>query len=469
MILSRLGAGSSSKRDALHHHTCSMRGASRPICHLETVLYLRPPVPYVTNLSRDSLARICYAGTMHPDLERATRLLLTIAGLGDEHIEMSSAGPAKYYTIYRAITFDDCAQHLQGRKARGASLRHPAHMTRALAFDADAYRMYPGWWWLQGVAQQLADAGYRVLLEPSPSHRGGHLWIIFSDLVDARAARCHVCRVAPVLADVCEYWPGPEWAVKWNKVRLPGGKYVSSEMSAWCRLYDVNGVELACDGLSAARVLLDVQTPASIVPPLPADYQEPQHPSRDNDRRRGQVERPALQLQPRSGTRKPFTPDAQQERKYGQVNKFLWFQFSPRQIADWYNERNSVDDLLDFDRNSMANAEQIGRPERTPSLGATRDRLHWADFGAAARQLDGRPDGGDVLELLTRVSPDSKAEILRQLGQIMVAEARTELECAAQRGVGPPAWVAQIMSEAGWTHYWRVRNGQKGKRDHQGA
>jgi hypothetical protein len=214
-------------------------------------------------------------------------------------------------------------------------------------------------------------------------------------------------------------------------------------------------------------MLLDVQTSASIVPPLPADYREPERPpdasalDYHQDRRERSV--PRLQREQRGASSKQLTPDAQQERKYSQVNRFLWFQFTPAQVAHWYNERNTVDDILDFDRIGMTSADALGRPERTPSVGSTRDRQHWADFGAAARQFDGRPDGGDVLELLSRVSPDSKSEILRQLGQVMVAEARTELESAARHGVDPPGWVVEMMSEAGWTHYWQVRNAQKGK------
>ncbi len=32
--------------------------------------------------------------------------------------------------------------NLQGIKTRGATLRHPGQLTRALAFDADVYRLY---------------------------------------------------------------------------------------------------------------------------------------------------------------------------------------------------------------------------------------------------------------------------------------------------------------------------------------
>jgi hypothetical protein len=398
------------------------------------------------------------------ELEQAARLLLEIAGPADEHIEMSRTGPAKYYTVSRPITLDDCLKHLRGIKTRGAQLRHPHSMARALAFDADTQRIYPGWWWMVGGAQVLTDAGYRILLEPSPAGRGGHLWIIFDALVDARAARRHVCELAPVFADLREYWPGPLHALKWNKVRLPGGRYVSPERSAWCKLYDIEGHLLASNGLAAARVLLHSQTPASIVPTLDADDQEQELPpdaaAQHSTRAERHLQQPTMSERRASDPLKP--------QKYGEASRFLWFHYTPAQIAAWYNARHTVDDLLDFDRTGMASAEALGRPERTPSVGSTRDRQHWADFGAAAREDDGRPTSGDVLELFIRTSGRSKAEILRELGREMVAEARAELESAAARQVDPPAWVQAIMSEAGWNHYRRLRREGERKSRKQG-
>jgi len=398
---------------------------------------------------------------MDTELEQAARLLLETAGPADEHIEMSRTGPAKYYTVPRPITLDDCLKHLRGVKTRGAQLRHPEGMARALAFDADTTRIYPGWWWMCGAAQLLTDAGYQILLEPSPAGRGGHLWIIFDALVDARDARRHVCELASVLADVREYWPGPAHAVKWNKVRLPGGRYVSPEMSAWCKLYDAYGQLLASNGLAAARVLLCHQTSASIVPSLEADDQE-QEMSPDAAAQHGtRAEHPLSTRMPElraPASRQADAPGSQRQQKYGESSRFLWFHYSPAQVADWYNARHTVDDLLDFNRHGMTSAEALGRPERTPSVGSTHDRQHWADFGAAAREDDGRPTGGDVLELLVRTSGRSKAQILRKLGREMVAEARAELESAASRQVDPPMWVQAIMSETGWNHYQRLRD-----------
>jgi hypothetical protein len=342
-----------------------------------------------------------------------------------------------------------------GIKTRGATLRHPGQLTRALAFDTDAYRLYPGWWWVQGSAQHLAEAGYRVLLEPKPSGRGGHLWIIFDDLVDVHAARSHVVRLSPMLGDVGEYWPGPASAVKWNKVRLPGGKYVGPSFTAWCKLYDENLQLLSEHGMASARVLLEHQTPTSIVPPLPRESPSPQAPIADRC-----IEPPAV---PRYTTGRQSVlgrADTLQQQKYGTPNRDLRFHYTPRQVADWYNAHHTADDLLDFDRNGLANAGLIGRPERTPSLARTRDGQHWSDFGAEARRLDGRPDGGDALELLVRITSVPKVEILRQLGKVLVASARAELERAARSGLLPEQWVQDIMSEAGWTHYWSLRLGQ---------
>jgi len=128
-----------------------------------------PPAAVIVTLDRslrcfpfDADAKLEVA--MHPDLTAAAQLLLEIAGPASEHIEMSRTGPAKYYTVPRSVTLDDCLKHLRGVKTRGAQLRHPEHMARALAFDADTNKIYPGWWWMRGAAQQLADAGYRVLL-----------------------------------------------------------------------------------------------------------------------------------------------------------------------------------------------------------------------------------------------------------------------------------------------------------------
>ncbi len=318
---------------------------------------------------------------MDTELEQAARLLLEIAGPADEHIEMSRTGPAKYYTVARPITLDDCMKHLRGVKTRGAQLRHPESMARALAFDADSHRIYPGWWWMCGAAQLLTNAGYQILLEPSPAGRSGHLWIIFDGLVDARAARRHVCELAPVLADVREYWPGPAQALKWNKVRLPGGRYISPEMSAWCKLYDTQGQLLASNGLAAARVLLHHQTLASIVPSLDADDQEQEMPP-DAAQHSTRAERSFSQ------TRMPQrSAPGRQQQKYGEASRFLWFHYSPAQVAAWYNARSGA-------LGRLWGRSEDGRWEtrRRRRTGAAGENI-WAKQGGGSARVGAR-DGG---------------------------------------------------------------------------
>jgi len=239
--------------------------------------------------------------------------------------------------------------------------------------------------------------------------------------------------------------------------------WLSAPHAIMCANWPPSWQMYASNGLAAARVLLHYQTPASTVPSLDASDQEQEMPpvaAQHSERAE----------HPRQQTRMPqrSAPDLQQQ-KYGEASRFLWFHYTPAQIAAWYNARHTVDDLLDFDRTGMTNAEAIGRPERTPSLGSTRDREHWADFGAEAREDDGRPTGGDVLELLVRTSGRTKAQVLRELGREMVTEACAELESAASRQVDPPMWVQQIMSESGWNHYRRLRNEYQRKPGPSGA
>src|SRR5579884_2159386 len=203
--------------------------------------------------------------TDQDDLQAAACLLLALAGESADHIEMSQRGEKKYYTVDRPLTLPDLLDHLRGGKARGALCSRPDGTTRALCWDADDA---PRWALLSQAARQLAQAGYRPLLEPSPAGRGGHLWIIYDGLVDARAARHHAHQLAPRLADLREYWPGPQEARRWNKVRLPGGKYARPGVTVWCQLISVADGEVATDGSSAARLLLSHQTPVSLVPAI---------------------------------------------------------------------------------------------------------------------------------------------------------------------------------------------------------
>ncbi len=387
-------------------------------------------------------------------LDEAAALLVEIAGPEPVHIEMSARGPKKYYDVHRVFTEQDARAHLLGRTTRGATLRHPVGMTLALCYDADTP---DDWLFLLEAAWRLAEQGYQLLLEASPVARGGHLWIIYTAQVKAAWAHRHTAQLAPTLQRIQERWPGQSV----QKVRLPGGLYVRPGVRAWCKLYDAQGRLLSVDGPGAARVLLDMQTPVEIIPAYPEAQtcretdklaalpnisvgQDPEHASweasQDEKRNPGP---------PRDAPGNPGL-DQRWQQKYG---RFLWFQFTPAQLAAWYNERNPVEDILPPEKNGMSLASW--RSERTASVGLRADG--WVDFGASARRNDGKQDGGDALELTVRVTQEAKPEIMRQAARQLVREAREAMESAAWAGEPPPAWVQPFMSPAGWQRYRALR------------
>jgi hypothetical protein len=389
-----------------------------------------------------------HTSTQADVLAAAAMLLVEIAGPKPVHIEMSARGPKKYYDVHRPLTVRDTRAHLQGWKTTGACLRHPDGMTRALCYDADTAEE---WQYLVEAAQLLPYGDYLPLLEPSPLQEGehaggGHLWIVYDGLVNVSWAKQHVLQFAPSLRHIKESWPGPGN----HKVRLPGGKYVKPGFAAWCTLTDGEGSMLATDGLSAARVLLDAQTPAEIVPAYP----EPEFVGHMSEL----AALPNSDEQARDEKRRGFalrtTPgepqvDSHWQEKY---SHHLWFQFTPAQLATWYNERNKVQALLPLEKNGMGLASWRG--EHTASVGLREDG--WVDFGASARRADGKQDGGDALELRVRVTEEAKSEVMREIARQLVSEAREAVESAAHCGEQPPPWVQAFMSKAGWEHYHQL-------------
>jgi hypothetical protein len=103
----------------------------------------------------------------------AAALLLDVAGLANEHIQMSRSGDAKYYTVYRPLRLDvkpdltrqldgaaltrlrenTTVGHLLGATTLGALLWRPDGMTRALCFDEDDEQ---GWNVLKEAARRSA-------------------------------------------------------------------------------------------------------------------------------------------------------------------------------------------------------------------------------------------------------------------------------------------------------------------------
>jgi hypothetical protein len=397
-------------------------------------------------------------------LREAAALLLSLAGPSDEHIEMSRTADKKYYTVSRPLTERDLLDHLRGGKARGALCHYPDERTWGLGWDEDTAA---GWAVLQDAARTLVAVGYRPILEPSPAGRGGHLWIIFDALVNTNNARQHIYSIAPVLATIKEYWPGPQDAKRWNKVRLPGGKYVRPRINAWCQLISVSDGETSHDGLSAAQVLLAHQTPATIVAVSSSDKEESRAEdgmlpgkAQDESNVHEQETNIAANANPTSkllpGDRSPRqSVDSKWQATYGQSDERqrLWFSFTPQYLASWYNAHHDIRDLLPSERNGYGLASW--REEQTASVAMRNDR--WTDFGASARRPDGRQDGGDALELQARLTRTTKSDILRKAAKQLVVQARTELESAAQAGQSLPTWIEEIVTDAGRAHYEHVK------------
>jgi hypothetical protein len=214
---------------------------------------------------------------------KAAALLLAIAGKHEKHITMPRNHESKYLEVKRSLTLEDLEKHLAGGEAKGAPCSYENDETRSLCWDAD--ELDP-WITLEQAAKALAQHGYVPLLEESPADRGGHLWIIFDQLVNATDARAAVYQIVPDLKDnITEYWPAPPEAVrKWNRVRLPGGYYRRSDkgekVQGWCKLVNVATGESSRDGKAAAALLLGGLTPVAKVsqardalpcpPPAPA-------------------------------------------------------------------------------------------------------------------------------------------------------------------------------------------------------
>ncbi len=421
-------------------------------------------------------------------LAHAATLLAEIAGPEPGHIEMSPRGPKKYYDVKRAISEQDARAHLKGWKTKGAYLRRPNGMTRALCYDADNAQ---DWEHLLDAARLLAEAGYLPIVEDSPAGRGGHLWIIYTRMVSAVAAHQHLVQAAPMLQHIKECWPGPGP----NKVRLPGGKYIKPSFAAWCKLHDAHGVRIAEDGQGAARVLLTYQTPADLVPAspgadsvgqtselaaLPNDVAQhvvsaplvAEQPTHETTCCRTPIEHPSApaplpnvqdekrNVQPLRNAPFPYTlpkVDAQWEARYGKVETtLLWFAIIEEYAAAWFNEHHRLEEIRPRERNHMALSPNGNERTASTSYRDTPQGERYTDHSIHGRRPDGTRDSGDALELASKVWGMSKADILRETTKEITSQARAELESAASAGQPPPLWLEEpacIITPAGRRKY----------------
>lgn len=207
---------------------------------------------------RNSTREVLSVSTQEVE-QAAAQLLVAIAGEHAQHIEMSRTSErAKYFTVHTPLTDKELLAHLRGATTKGVFNRSLDGMTRAICFDGDTPEAWQG---LIEAAGQLAAADdFKPIIEPSPApgeHAGGgHLWIIYSDLVDSYSALQTLYQYVPGLRQYKEHWPGGG-----INMRLPGGKYVRPGFEAECHLFDEN----MQNGIGTAAMLIERQTPAGVV------------------------------------------------------------------------------------------------------------------------------------------------------------------------------------------------------------
>lgn len=435
----------------LHHKFCEVTEEQRTVTNF--VMGEKPPTPPVSSIAcayrapdpSDMPPAILPMQPMkerpagekqekEQKLEEVAKLLLDIAGNGKDHIEMPGENGKKYKTVHAPLTRRDILTHLTGEKTIGATLQHTDATTRALCFDTDDNPTDPvTWLQFQEEAKFLIAQGYQSILEPSPAGRGGHLWIIFTEHINAQAAHTQVCEITPTLKDCREYWPSS----RNQKVRLPAGKYITPTFKASTHLFDAQGNELSM------LALLTHQTPASLIP-APSETIESTDVAQKYPRNRDHM----------SVTKSAEHREADEyhRRKYGKNE--MWVEWPSEQyLIDRFNAQHTIDDLATPERNGMINASTIGRPERTASVGITKDGRRFTDFGAGARKKDGTQDGGDAFEFYCRLHNLNKSDALRELGQGLNREASQEILRAARAGELPPSWVMDIITDKGRAVY----------------
>ncbi len=444
----------------------------------------------VTPPTMDSVSEVPAGDEQMSDEEKASiiaegaALLLQIAGEGETHIVMPKRHPKKYLEVKRPLTLDDLIEHLQGKEPRGASLRYQDGSAYVLMFDSDDFHEWDEW---RQVARQLVACGYQVILEESPAGRGGHLVIIYSERVNAVAARAAVLQIAPALETCTEYWPGQ--GAKGNRVRLPGGYYarlgshVDQPVEAWCKMLNVATGESSNDGVSAASLLLASITPAHVVPApllvenMPQDGPEAAAPIVETLEETAapslaaQVIEDVESVSAGAGSVKLPQVDAKWETRYGKVEETTcYFAIMPDIAAAWFNERTPLDSIRSRERNGMVKSPH--GEERTASTGyhETDQGERWTDFSGHGRRADGTHESGDALELAARVAGVAKSAFLGGVIRDMIKVGTVDLESAARAGQPIPAWVEEpcILTPAGRRRYENVlvKRGQYGERRH---
>ncbi len=383
----------------------------------------------------------------HPSDEAIIEHMLHVAGNLPRHITMAPRGDRKYierpnrrHPEPAPVTPELLRRHLEGRITLGSWLANQDGSTWAIVWDADDAGR---WEKLLEAGRKLLSSGARPIAERSPAKDehagGGHLWVIFSEPVDPRAARATAEKHAPELESFREFWP------RAGAVRLLGGYYRRGETSAWCEATALRRPEQWVRSWDAAALACSENTSLDwVTQPVPSEQ--------DDDLPYA----PPAQLDTCEITHpEPMEPEAWSDsewiRRYGAARHSLPWAVLPRHAITWFNSLHDVRTILPRQSNGYALATWRG--ERTPSVAYLPDN-RWRDNGGNRTQ-----PGGDAFEAYALVTygQGGRDRALADVCRQMTAMARRELESSARSDRGVPMWVAEIMTPEGWSRYERLR------------
>ncbi len=386
------------------------------------------------------------------------QLLHDMAGISPRHIELRKKSgatgkyverPNKRFPKPAPVTAQMVIKHLEGSLCLGADLYHPNGMTRSLCYDADD--AISAALLRDRIGRSIALSDAYVFWEESPSQvhlAGGHLWIVFEDLVKACDAHATAISLAPELANF-EYWPSR------SCVRLPGGFYKHEAVAEWCPLWllspETGELWKRATGTEAIHLMLEWQTPTKWVTEEAVGHAEQAIHLRSGF--------DGLDCSPVPDSFVRLVPEALSDpewlAKYRDKARTMWFAITDRQAVTLFNATHRVEEILPPRENGYGLAEWRG--ERTASVRLYPSSNSWADFGAHDPKENGKHDGGDAFELYCRVHELDRATGLKIYVSHLIQEARTNLQTAAQEGRGPTVWVATVTTPAGWKRYDSLR------------
>ena len=129
------------------------------------------------------------------ELEKTNEILYYAETLADTFIQRwdiqaRQGDDGSYISMKQPLSINDVMDHLEGKITLGAYLLDKDSQTRYVVFDADDEERFKS---LSNLSSRLINKNIPAYFEQS--RRGGHMWIFFSEPVDAGKARVFARRI----------------------------------------------------------------------------------------------------------------------------------------------------------------------------------------------------------------------------------------------------------------------------------